>query len=149
MKTTKTKQRRNGISLASFLRRTSFVCLLLGVICPPCAALGQQSASQVSRTIEGNVLDHAGHPVSGAVVLIKDLKSLQIRSYIAQADGKYHFHGLSSDANYQLWAQLNGVAGGSKTVSIFDSKPTVVVNLKIAANQKRRAVANPPSGKSL
>ena len=42
----------------------------------------------MARTIEGTVLDHEGHPVPGAVVLIEDLKTLQVRSYIVQQDGQ-------------------------------------------------------------
>lgn len=62
---------------------------------------------------------------------MKDLKTLQVRSYIVQRDGTYHFHGLSADANYQLRAQLNGLVSGAKTVSVFESHPTVVINLKL------------------
>ena len=36
-------------------------------------------------------MDSHGSPVPRAVVLMKDMKTLQIRSYIAQNDGSYHF----------------------------------------------------------
>jgi hypothetical protein len=113
----------------------------------PLGILGQTPA-QVSRTIEGMVLDHAGSPVAGAVVLIEDLKSLQVRSYLVQQDGKYRFHGLSSDANYELRAQFNGSASGPKTVTVFNSSRTIVVNLKLPAKPKRPAPANRPPGDS-
>jgi hypothetical protein len=92
----------------------------------------QRSAAPVSRTVEGMVLDRAGRPVAGAVVLIEDLKSLQVRSYLVQQDGKYHFHGLSSDANYELRAHFNGAVSGPKTVTVFNSARTIVVNLKLS-----------------
>jgi hypothetical protein len=115
----------------------SCICLagMLSLAAGAFLAAGQQGVSPVSRTIEGKVLDHNGNIVPGAVVLIKDLKSLQVRSYIVQQDGKYHFHGLSADANYQLRAQANGLLSGAKTVSVFESHPTVEVNLKLAAKQ--------------
>jgi hypothetical protein len=113
------------------------------------AAAGQGSGvSSVSRTIEGVVLDHAGHPVPGAVVLIEDLKSLQVRSYIVQEDGKYRFTGLNPDANYELRARLNGIASSPKTVDIFESKPAIVVNLTLAVKQKRPTAAHHPPGNS-
>jgi hypothetical protein len=93
----------------------------------------------VERTIEGMVLNHEGKAVPGAVVLIEDLKSLQVRSYLVQQDGKYHFHGLSSDASYQLRAQWNGLVSGFKTVTVFKSGRIVVVNLKLAVKNKRPA----------
>jgi hypothetical protein len=102
----------------------------------------------VPRTIEGEVLDHAGHPVPGAVVLIEDLKTLQVRSYIVQQDGKYRFRGLSPDANYQLRARLNGISSGPKTVSVFESKSTIVVNLKLSTKQKRSARPAPSGNPS-
>jgi len=82
-------------------------------------------------------------------VLLEDLKSLQVRSYIVQRDGTYRFRGLSSDANYELRARFNGAASGAKTVSVFNNNPTVVVNLKLAVKQKRSDSPSPPSGKSL
>jgi len=83
------------------------------------------------------VLDNAGKVVPGAVVLLEDLKSLQVRSYLVQQDGKYHFHGLSSDASYQLRAQKNGLFSGAKTVTVFNNGRTVVVNLKIVVKKPR------------
>jgi hypothetical protein len=107
---------------------------------------GQRSASPQARTIEGTVLDNAGKAVPGAIVQIEDLKSLQVRSYIVQQDGKYHFHGLSSDASYQLHAQSNGLVSGSKTVTVFNNGRTVVVNLKLGV--KKKPTPSSANGKS-
>jgi hypothetical protein len=111
-------------------------------------AAGQQGGAPVARTIEGRVLDPAGRPLGGAVVLLEDLKSLQVRSYIVQQDGKYHFRGLSSDANYELRARFNGVESGAKTVSVFQTNATVLVNLKLPVKHKRPKLPNPSSGKA-
>ena len=90
-----------------------------------------------SRSIEGSVLDKGGSPVAGAVVLLKDSKTLQVRSYVAQADGKYHFFGLSTDINYDLRAQANGMTSPVKTVSVFDSRKVVKLDLKLKKALKR------------
>lgn len=84
-----------------------------------------------SRSIEGTVLSASGSPVPGAVILIKDAKTLQIRSYVAQKDGKYHFYGLSTGSNYQLRGQAQGLTSKTKTVSVFDSHHKVVLDLKL------------------
>jgi hypothetical protein len=105
-------------------------------------AAGQRSSSPEARTIEGVVLDSAGKAVPGAVVLLEDLKSLQVRSYLVQQDGKYHFHGLSSDASYQLHARMKGLFSNAKTVTVFDNGRIIVVNLKLAV-KKPRASGNP------
>ncbi len=88
------------------------------------------------------VLDRAGKPVPGAVVLIEDLKSLQVRSYLVQQDGKYRFHGLSADANYELRAQFKDEVSGPKTVTVFKSGSTIEINLKLTGKGKRSASGN-------
>jgi len=99
---------------------------------PPVA--GQNSGT--TRTIEGAVLTDKGVPVPGAIVLLKNAKTLQVRSYIAQTDGRYHFYGLSTDVNYQLRAQANGLTSKTKTVSVFDSHKVVKLNLKLVKKFK-------------
>ena len=90
-----------------------------------------------TRSIEGTVLSKSGEGVAGAVVLLKDTKTLQVRSYIAQNNGRYHFYGLSTDVNYQLRAESNGVSSKTKTVSVFDSHKVVKLDLKLSKKMKR------------
>ena len=47
-------------------------------------------------------------PVAKAVVQLKNTKTLQIRSFITQDDGSYHFAGLGTDVEYQLKAEHEG-----------------------------------------
>ncbi len=90
-----------------------------------------QPGTATTRSIEGAVLTATGGLVPGAIVLLKDTKTLQVRSFIAQNDGKYHFYGLSSDINYELRAESNGTTSPRKTVSVFDSHKIVTLNLKL------------------
>jgi Carboxypeptidase regulatory-like domain len=90
-----------------------------------------QPGTETTRSIQGTVLDAQGSPVPGAIVLLKDTKTLQVRSYIAQKDGTYHFFGLSSDINYELRAHANGMTSPEKMVSVFDSRKVVRLNLKL------------------
>ena len=71
-------------------------------------------------------------------MLLKDAKTLQVRSFIAQQDGKYHFYGLSTDVNWQLRAEADGMTSKTKTVSVFDSHSKVLLNLKLD-KKKRKA----------
>jgi len=84
------------------------------------------------------VLSDKKKPVAGAVVLVKDTKTLQVRSYIAQADGRYHFYGLSTDVNYQLRAEADGLTSKTKTVSVFDSHKVVTLDLKLTKKLKEQ-----------
>lgn len=90
-----------------------------------------QPGTNTTKSIVGSVVDDHGSPVPHAIVLLKDTKTLQIRSYIAQNDGSYHFYNLSGDINWQLRAESNGLTSKSKMVSVFDSHKVVKLNLKL------------------
>jgi carboxypeptidase family protein len=96
--------------------------------------VGQNAGT--TRSIQGVVVNASGQPVAGAVVLLKDTKTLQLRSYLAQSDGRYRFYGLSTDINYQVRAQANGLTSKTKTVSVFDSHKVVKLNLKLKKKLK-------------
>ena len=84
-----------------------------------------------TRSVQGVVTDASGKPVSGAVVQLKDTKTLQIRSFITQDDGSYHFAGLNTNTEYELKADHDGATSGSKALSVFDSRKTAIINLKL------------------
>ena len=110
--------------------------LVLGQV-PAQAPVAGPPGTPLARSIVGTVVDSHDSPVPHAVVLLKDTKTLQVRSYLAQKDGKYHFYGLSSDINYELRAQANGLTSPIKTVSVFDSHRLVKLNLKLKKKLKQ------------
>jgi hypothetical protein len=128
---------RSCLLFRSFFRIALFaLCVQFGFpqAQPPVA--GQNAGT--TRSIEGFALNAAGEPIPGAIVLLKDTKTLQVRSYIAQSNGRYQFYGLSTDINYQVRAEANGLTSKTKTVSVFDSHKVVKLNLKINKKMKSR-----------
>jgi hypothetical protein len=107
--------------------KTCIAILLLGV------GLNAQKKTQdtTTRNLEGFVTDAAGQRAAKAVVQLKNTKNLQIRSFITQEDGTYHFMGLSPDVEYQVKAERGGAASSWKSLSVFNSKKTPVINLKL------------------
>lgn len=95
------------------------------------ASLVAQNNDTNTRSVQGVVTDSADKPVASAVVQLKDTKSLQIRSFITQADGDYHFTGLSTNVDYEVKADKDGASSGTKTLSVFDSKKSANINLKL------------------
>jgi hypothetical protein len=91
----------------------------------------QKSEDTTTRTVEGTVTDANNQPVADAVVQLKNTKTLQIRSFITQGDGAYHFAGLGADVEYQLKADRDGSSTSWKTLSVFNTKKTAVINLKL------------------
>jgi hypothetical protein len=89
-----------------------------------------------TRAVGGVVRDEADDPVEGAVVQLKDTKSLRVRSYITKADGAYRFFGLSTNADYELRASFKDNASSTRTLSIYDSRKQAVINLKLEPRPK-------------
>jgi hypothetical protein len=84
-----------------------------------------------SRSLSGVVRDEKDNAAEGAIVQLKDTKSLQVRSFITKEDGNYHFHGLSSDVDYQVKAERQATSSDVKTLSVYDSRKAAVINLKL------------------
>jgi len=89
----------------------------------------KENANQ--RSAQGVVMDAAENPLEGAVVQLKDSKTLQIRSFITKTNGAYHFYSLSTDTDYELKATYQGKSSNSRTLSSFDGRKQAVMNLKI------------------
>jgi hypothetical protein len=87
------------------------------------------------RTVEGMVCRDDGKPVQGAVVYLQDSKSLAVRSYLSDKDGRFHFRQLSMSADYDLWAEMNGKRSKTKSISQFNSKPDLRYRLKVKVAQ--------------
>lgn len=90
-----------------------------------------QDQDSTTRSVQGIVSDQSGKPVANAAVLLKDTKSLQIRSFRTGGDGAYHFAGLSQNVEYQLKADAGGSTSGWKTLSVFNSKKVATIDLKL------------------
>ncbi len=121
------------MTFARFIASLFFIAALLGqdVGPPSIPAPGENKLPPNTRVIEGIVVDAKGAPAPNAVVLLRDTKTLQIRSFVAQTDGKYHFYGLNTDVNYQVRAHNNAMTSPWKLISVFNSRKRVTVVLKL------------------
>ena len=89
------------------------------------------------RTLQGTVYDKDDQPVVGAVVQLKDVRTLQMRSYISKENGEYHFSGLKIDDDYEVEAKNKDLTSGPKKISIFDNRKIVIQNLKADKPEKK------------
>ena len=83
------------------------------------------------RSVQGQVTNPEGNAVGGAVVHLKNTKTLQVRSFITKTDGTYSFQGLNTNVDYELKAESQGASSDSRTLSSFDSRNQAVINLKL------------------
>ena len=91
----------------------------------------KKKGGETTRSVQGTVTVADDSPVIGAVVQLKNTKTLQIRSFITKEDGTYHFYDLSPDIDYELKADYQGASSNTKTLSSFDSRRQTVLNLKL------------------
>lgn len=83
------------------------------------------------RALTGQVMDQREQPVSGAIVYLKNTKTMAVKTFIAGEDGMYRFNALSPNVDYEVYAEHNGKKSDTKTLSSFDSRKTAYINLKI------------------
>jgi len=114
---------------ASFKHRLAAVVALL-VVCllVPVAAVAQNTAV---RSVEGKVFGAEDAPLSSAVVYLQDSKTNNIKSFISTQDGSYRFGQLSSEVDYQIWAEYQGKKSERKNISSFNSRKQLVIDLHI------------------
>ena len=109
-----------------------FAALALLLSVPTVSAQKKNKGEDLNtRSVQGTVASADDSPVNGAVVQLKNLKTLQIRSFITQEDGNYYFHGLSPEVDYELKADYQGASSPTKTLSSFDSRKDATINLKL------------------
>jgi len=90
------------------------------------------------RSLQGLVTLPDESPAEGAVVKLKNLKTLQVRSYITQKDGKYHFQNLSTNIDYEVVADYKEFASPTRTLSVFDSRFEAIINLKLEPGKDKK-----------
>ncbi len=119
--------------LAAFASALAFLSLFLASPMMRLSAepLSGQSNVPAQRVVHGRVEDKSGAVIKGAVVYLKDDRSSQVKSAISLDDGTFRFVQLSLNSDYELWAQLGAVKSKTKSISSFDSKSDITLDLKI------------------
>jgi Carboxypeptidase regulatory-like domain len=82
------------------------------------------------RLLLGKVLDQQDNPVVGAIVYVTNLRTHAVKTYIVGREGTYRFPGLST-TDYEVFAQYNGHKSDTKSVSQFDDRSQVYIDLRI------------------
>ena len=89
------------------------------------------------RTVRGAVLDKAENPVVSAVVYLKNVRTLAVKTYISDRSGEYRFSGLDPNVDYELHAETESLTSNTRTVSNFDSRKDIVISLKLDKEKKK------------
>jgi hypothetical protein len=108
------------------LMAASFVLIMSVTI----GATPDKKEKQQGRLLFGKVLDQHDNPVPGAIVYLSDTRTHAVKTYIVSQEGTYRFPGLST-VDYEVYAESNGRKSDTKSVSQFDDRSQVYVDLRI------------------
>jgi protocatechuate 3,4-dioxygenase beta subunit len=103
----------------------------------PTHLLHAQAKPAVRHSVDGTVVNAANAPVAGAVVYLENPRSLDIRSYLTDDQGHYHFEQISPQTDYEVWAEQNGIQSKHKFISQFSSHVNFHFQLKLAPQKKK------------
>jgi Carboxypeptidase regulatory-like domain len=104
--------------------------LIVGV-----AALSAIAQGPQLRTVRGVVMDKSESSIASAVVFLKNTRTNAVRSYITDEQGNYRFSGLDPNVDYEIHAEKDGAKSPTRTVSSFDNKKDIVINLKLESKK--------------
>jgi hypothetical protein len=97
------------------------------LLTPPLRA----QSSTASRTVDGKVIGKGDAPLPGAVVYLKDTRSLSVKTFICDEEGKFHFGQLAQNTDYELWSEFNHVKSNNKSISSLDDKKSYYFTLTV------------------
>lgn len=106
------------------------ICALL-VLCVVSSAAPDKKDKPVGRLVFGKVLDPQDNPLPDAIVYVTNTRTRAVKTYIVSTDGTYRFPALSTAVDYEIYAQYKGKKSDTKSVSQFDDRQQVYVDLKV------------------
>ena len=92
------------------------------------------------HTVDGIVIDGAKAPIANAVVYLENPKSLDVQSYLTDAQGHYHFSQIAPQTDYEIWAEQNGRQSKHKFISQFSNHTQFHLTLTLIASGKKHRV---------
>jgi hypothetical protein len=127
---------------ASLLVLATLVMLSAAILSKPVLAAPQlfgrdSKPEDKTRLLTGKVLDAGDSPLPDAVVYLTNTHTRAVKTYIVGPDGTYRFPALQPSIDYEVYAQYNNHKSHTKTVSQFDDRHQVYIDLKI--NSKAEA----------
>lgn len=112
---------------SSALVRSVCVCLMMALLGVALAGAQQYGL----RDLQGKVIGPNDKPLNGAIVYLQSSRNNDVKTFISTDSGEYRFAALSADTDYTVWAAYKGKKSATKTVSSFDSRKLVTIDLHI------------------
>jgi hypothetical protein len=118
-------------STRSVVQAVAVGCALIVALGAVCSATPDKKEKTVGRLLLGKVLDPQDNPLPDAVVYLTNTRTRAVKTYIVGTDGGYRFPALSTAVDYEVYAQYKGHKSDTKSVSQFDDRSQVYLDLKV------------------
>lgn len=115
----------------SVIKAVTVACALLVALGAVSNATPDKKDKAVGRLLFGKVLDPQDNPLPDAVVYVTNTRTRSVKTYIVGPDGTYRFPALSTAIDYEVYAQYKGRKSETKSVSQFDDRSQVYLDLKV------------------
>jgi len=115
----------------SVIKAVAFSCACLIALSAAASASPDKKDKSVGRLLFGKVLDPQDNPLPDAVVYLTNTRTRAVKTYIVGSDGTYRFPALSTSVDYEVYAQYKGHRSDTKSVSQFDDRSQVYIDLRI------------------
>jgi hypothetical protein len=116
----------------SVIKAVTVTCALLLALGAVSGASPDKKEKTVGRLLFGKVLDPQDNPLPDAVVYVTNTRTRAVKTYIVGPDGAYRFPALSTAVDYEVYAQYKGRKSDTKSVSQFDERSQVYLDLKVS-----------------
>jgi hypothetical protein len=118
-------------SAAALVACALIVALGIPALATNASAAPDKKDKSSGRLLFGKVLDTQDNPLPDAVVYLTNTRTRAVKTYIVNADGTYRFPALSGATDYEVYAQYKGRKSETKSLSQFDDRSQVYIDLKI------------------
>ena len=115
------------------MKRATVVLLPLALALTVVFAFAQSEL----RTVRGATLDRDENPLPSAIVHLKNLRTMAVKTYISDGSGQYRFSGLDPNVDYEIHAERDNLTSSTRTISSFDTRREIVVPLKLDREKRR------------
>jgi hypothetical protein len=124
-----------------FMRKAVIAAGLLGLLFVGLLRMPAMGAPQLfgrdkvkqdkTRLLTGKVMDGGDNPLPNAVVYLTNTRDHSVKTYIVGPEGTYRFPALQPTIDYEVYALYDKRRSHTKTVSQFDDRQQVYIDLKI------------------
>lgn len=112
------------------------LAVFLAVLPSAAQTKDEKKAEAQLRIVHGLIEDKEENPIPSSVVYLLNVKTQAVKTSFADDKGQYRFSGLDPNVDYEIHAERDDLTSSTRTISSFDSRRDIEVNLKVTKKKK-------------